>query len=281
MRPSQNRLGIVIGIAIVAVCAAAYYFHARSHSEGEVFTSSSDSEIVNVPEHRQNNANDGAPTNNSKGPASLPALVLTGTIAANDPARGYAFIRTASETAKLFSVDGEVAPRTTLRAVYGDRVVLSTDGFAWTLHLSDGASADKLGPKAIASQATRLSDVSSDQFEVMNRLFHLQSEYEDGIHRGFRLSPGANDQAFAKLGLLPGDIAIAINGQPLEDSQRGVTDIARLIDSPQIRMTIVRHGSARNITLRNLAALAAQDEASLTGTVDGGVIVTPFAQSPL
>ena len=47
-----------------------------------------------------------------------------------------------------------------------------------------------------------------------------QPVFAGGKMRGFRVYPGANRQAFARLGLRAGDLVTAINGTPLDDQDR-------------------------------------------------------------
>ena len=56
--------------------------------------------------------------------------------------------------------------------------------------------------------------------------------------RGFRVYPGANRQAFARLGLRAGDLVTAINGTPLDDKDRAQEIFGTLNSSTDARVTV-------------------------------------------
>jgi general secretion pathway protein C len=77
--------------------------------------------------------------------------------------------------------------------------------------------------------------------------------------RGFRVYPGRNRLAFARLGLRPGDQVVAINGTPLDDQDRGQAILNTLGTSPDARVTVIRNGQQQDLTL-NIAQVAQEAE---------------------
>ncbi len=85
-----------------------------------------------------------------------------------------------------------------------------------------------------------------------------------GKLRGFRAYPGRNRAIFNTLGLKPGDLVTAINGQPLDDPQHSQEVINTLQSSNTVSLTIERGGNRQDITL-NIAQVAAEATRDLEG----------------
>ena len=85
-----------------------------------------------------------------------------------------------------------------------------------------------------------------------------------GKLRGFRAYPGKNRQIFNKLGLKPGDLVTAINGQQLDDPQHSQEVFNTIQSSNTVTVTIERGGQKQDISL-NIAQVAAQATKDLEG----------------
>jgi hypothetical protein len=97
-----------------------------------------------------------------------------------------------------------------------------------------------------------------------------------GKLRGFRAYPGRNRAIFNKLGLKPGDLVTAINGQALDDPQRSQEVFNTIQTSDHVTVTLERGGQKQDLTL-NIAQVAAQatkelepDPSSPSGPQTGG-----------
>ncbi len=77
-----------------------------------------------------------------------------------------------------------------------------------------------------------------------------------GKLRGFRAYPGRNRAIFNKLGLKPGDLVTAINGQALDDPQHSQEVFNTIQTSDRVTVTIERSGQKQDISL-NIAQVAA------------------------
>jgi hypothetical protein len=76
----------------------------------------------------------------------------------------------------------------------------------------------------------------------------------DGKVHGFRLLPGRDSEAFARLGFHPGDLLTAINGasvaEPARFSLLQFTEMVRVLSSPgDVRVTILRNGQPEDLML--------------------------------
>ena len=66
----------------------------------------------------------------------------------------------------------------------------------------------------------RMRKLVNDDPGVIGQVLRPQPVFAGGKMRGFRVYPGANRQAFARMGLRAGDLVTAINGTPLDDKDR-------------------------------------------------------------
>lgn len=78
------------------------------------------------------------------------------------------------------------------------------------------------------------------------------------VYRGDRLEaievfPGAGSNAFAMMGLLPGDRITAIDGQALSDAARGIATLRRLSAGEALQVTVDRAGGRQVLALDGLA----------------------------
>jgi general secretion pathway protein C len=87
--------------------------------------------------------------------------------------------------------------------------------------------------------------------------------------KGFRVYPGRNRLAFARLGLRAGDEVIAINGTPLDDQDRGQAILNTLGASSEAHVTVIRNNQQQELTL-NIAQVAQEAETGLQPGGGGG-----------
>ena len=163
----------------------------------------------------------------SNAPLSSANLVLAGTIATENPKKGIAIISDGGPS-KVFSV-GENVNGASLYSVYLDHVILDRGGNLETLLLPRLLAG---GPRTAAPRRRRRRRAPPQAVENITRLVQQDPGLLDqvmrtvpsydnaaGKLRGFRAYPGRNRAIFNELGLKPGDLVTAINGQPLDDPQ--------------------------------------------------------------
>ena len=207
-----------------------------------------------------------APTQDaSTAPTTQMNLVLAGTWASEDPAKGFAFIGESANAARMYGVGKSVRQGTVLHAVYADRVILDTSGKLEALllpRLSSGTLAAQFSrpaPKPQTNQFTenlrRMAETNPSAFAEIVR---PQPVFANGVQRGYRVYPGRNRQQFAKLGLQPGDLVLAINGTPLDDPQRGMEVFNTMGASDRVTITVERNGQPQELSL-NTAQMTVPD----------------------
>jgi general secretion pathway protein C len=205
-------------------------------------------------------------------PTNIP-LVLTGIIAGNDPLSGLAILGPTAQTAKVHAVGDAVEGGVKLHSVYTDRVIIDRNGQLESLALPHQASSSAPAPSAAALPTQspvveRMRKALTEQPGLLADLLHPQAVMDGDKVKGFRLFPGRNRLAFARLGLRPGDEVVAINGTPLDDQERGQAILNTLPSSSEARVTIIRNNQQQELVL-NIAQVA-QEAESATGLGPGG-----------
>jgi len=224
----------------------------------------------------QNTGGDGA-----NAPPTNAPLVLAGLLATSDPKEGMAIIGESAATAKVVPVGKPVPGGAMLHSVYTDRAVLDRNGALESLMLprrSTGGLAPAPPPVAAAgndASLERMRKLVSDDPGVIGQVLRPQPVFAGGKMKGFRVYPGSNRQAFARIGLRAGDLVTAINGTPLDDKDRAQEIFSTLNSSTDARVSITRNGRQQELVL-NMAQIASEAE-QLGGNGDGNI---PVDQSP-
>ena len=135
------------------------------------------------------------------------------------------------------------------------------------------AAAARQGNEAMLD---RMRKLVNDDPGVIGQVMRPQPVFAGGKMRGFRVYPGANRQAFARMGLRAGDLVTAINGTPLDDKDRAQEIFGTLNSSTDARVTITRANRQQELVL-NIAQIAA--EAEQLGAGGDGMI--PMEQAPV
>jgi general secretion pathway protein C len=204
----------------------------------------------------------------SNAPETSMPLVLTGIIAGNDPQNGLAILGPNTQSAKVYAVGDNVPGGAKLHSVYSDRVVIDRNGQLESLALPHQTAASGPPPSTAAlpadnSSIERMRRMISEQPGLLTDVMRPQPVMDHGRMNGFRVCPGRNRMAFARLGLRPGDQVTAINGTPLDDRDRSDQILHTLTSSSEARVTVIRNGQTQDLTL-NIAQVA-QEAESLAG----------------
>jgi general secretion pathway protein C len=211
-------------------------------------------------------------------PLSSANLVLAGTIATEDPKHGVAIISDGGPS-KVYSV-GQNVNGATLHSVYLDHVILDRGGTLETLLLPRQLAGDRnrppspvrrigADPRTVAAVDNIRRMVQQDP-GLLDQVMRTVPSYDNaaGKLRGFRAYPGRNRAIFNKLGLKPGDLVTAINGQALDDPQRSQEVFNTIQTSDHVTVTLERGGQKQDITL-NIAQVASEATKDLEGETGG------------
>ena len=135
---------------------------------------------------------------------SIP-LVLTGTIAGNDPRSGLAILGQTAQTAQVHAVGDSVPGGAKLHSVYSDRVVIDRDGQLESLTLPRQLNAGNAPPPSSAalqgdnSSIERMRRMISEQPGLLADVMRPQPVMDHGRMNGFRVYPGRDRMAFMRL----------------------------------------------------------------------------------
>jgi general secretion pathway protein C len=206
-------------------------------------------------------------------PLSSANLVLAGTIATQDPKRGIAIISDGGPS-KVYSI-GDNVNGASLYSVYLDHVILDRAGTLETLILPRLLAGSRAAPRVsrrigadprTAEAVDNVRRMVQQDPGILDQVMRTVPSYDNaaGKLRGFRAYPGRNRAIFNKLGLQPGDLVTAINGQALDDPQHSQEVFNTIQSSTTVAVTVERGGQKQEITL-NIAQVAAEATRDLEG----------------
>ena len=219
-------------------------------------------------------------------PSSMP-LVLVGLLATEDPEQGMAIIGENSQQAKVVSVGQQVPGGAQLHSVYTDRAIIDRNGALESVYLprrtDGGVGRAPPPPPPVAANSNdamveRMRKLVSDDPGMISQVIRPQPVFAGGKMRGFRVYPGANRQAFARMGLRPGDLVTAINGTPLDEKDRAQEIFGTLSSSTDARVSVTRNGRQQELVL-NIAQVAAEAE-QVGAPEDGNIPVDQGVVEP-
>jgi general secretion pathway protein C len=202
----------------------------------------------------------------SSAPATTANLALTGTLAGREPEHGWAIIGASGQSARVYATGSSLPGGAKLFAVYPDRVILDRNGSRESLvlpRLSGGAGG--MAPRVANAPSANLPGGNSladnvRQLLVQNPqaggdLLRPQPVFSGGSLRGYRVYPGRNRAQFARLGLQPGDLVMAVNGAALDDPNRGLEILRGVGQGSAVTLTVERGGQQQQITIDPVAAV--------------------------
>ena len=201
----------------------------------------------------------GAPVLGSAPPTTLP-LKLEG-VWADASGRGYAIIAANNSPAKVYAQGAALPYGASLQRVLTDGVLLDTSAGAQSLALikhaggADNADAEP----AILANAPRPPGMHAPLPEPagaplprgplqVGDIANGMPIERQGRLAGYVLSPGANAQAFARLGLRPGDVLVSINGQPLGDAALSSVQLREALQQGNAQIVVERNGQTINLS---------------------------------
>jgi general secretion pathway protein C len=198
-------------------------------------------------------------------PPTQANLVLTAVFASPDPSKGLAIIGESAQSARVFAVGGAVQSGVRLHQVHPDRVILDRGGRLEALSLpkrnSGALVINRPPPPPQQNQfVSNLRQMAETNPSAFAEIIRPQPVFANGVQRGYRVYPGRNRTQFSKLGLVPGDLVMSINGTPLDDPQRSMEIFNTMGSSDRVTVTVERNGQSQELTL-NMAQLTLPDPA--------------------
>lgn len=191
-------------------------------------------------------------------------LELKGVIATGVSEQARAIISTDDDGDKDYAVGDEIASGAELRAVHADRVILERRGELETLHLpymeenglefttgpdENGETQDVDDEVEVPDEVAGLRDDIRENPQKITEIIRPAPYEEDGEMIGFRVFPGQMRDEFQALGLRPGDVITAVNGQALDSPGAAMQLLDELEDATSVQLTILRDDAETSIEI--------------------------------
>ncbi len=195
-------------------------------------------------------------------------LKLTGVVATkNKPEQGTAIIES-NGVEQVYGVDEQIeGTNASLKQVLEDRVLLQVSGRFETLML-DGLEYQQLSAENAAfnegiqevqampepmEYGPAQQDIAAMRREMLAepaKLFdyiRITPRHRNGQMYGYALTPGKDPELFARMGLMPNDVAIEINGVRLDDMQQAYGLINELREAKEASIKVERDGEIKDV----------------------------------
>lgn len=184
-------------------------------------------------------------------------LKLIGILAGSRADESRALIAQQGSTEKSYAIGDDIVRGVTLQAIFPDRVILARDGLMETLRLDplSGAGSAYMAPAQGSSNengAVPLSQARQEMLQDPNKAsdyIRVQPNNPGGLLHGYRVYPGKNVSTFANAGLRPGDLVTAVNGTPLDDTQKALQMLNELSRAGSVSLTVDRGGQTQTINV--------------------------------
>jgi general secretion pathway protein C len=199
-------------------------------------------------------------------PTTSMAMVLAGTIASEDPRKGFALIGDSAASARVYAVGSTLPSGVRLHEVYRDRVIIDRGGVLEALLLPRNAPLLGAPPRTTAATGPQnplqaAQEALQRNPDALSEIVRAQpvGDLGAGKIRGVRVFPGRNMAAFSKLGLRAGDLVTSVNGTPLDDPNRALEIFGTLQSVPEARVGVIRNGRPAEIMV-NMTEVTRQVE---------------------
>lgn len=196
-----------------------------------------------------------APVGNGPVQATSVPLVLAGTLAGADPARGFAIIGETAAAARLYAAGATLPVGVRLLEVYPEHVILDRNGVRESLSLPRQMLAGNGAPRPVSAVpveppiAENVQRLIAQEPALIGQVLRPQPIFANGQLRGYRLYPGTDRTRFAHLGLQPGDLITQVNNVPISDPQHGMDILKTLGTASSATVTIERNGASQQLTI--------------------------------
>ncbi len=183
-------------------------------------------------------------------------LTLTGLLASTTPDRSIAIILNGGDEQGYGEGDIVNGTQATISSILADRVILDNQGQSETLML-DGEEFKPLGqqttPESQESTAPPLSTLRDNLAKDPGKLLdyiNISPVMADNKLKGYRINPGKDVAFFHRIGLLPNDLAVSINGYDLRDNGQAMQIMQQLSSMSEMNLTVERNGQQQDIYIR-------------------------------
>ena len=187
-------------------------------------------------------------------PKSRLNVVLVGVVTSSEQNKSLAVIANRGKQATYGIGEVIAGTRAKLVQVHADRVIVDNSGRDETVML-EGIKYSKSSetnerhsrpkqsePKVSSDSLAKIRDEIRRDAKQIFQYVRMSQVKKEGLVIGYRLSPGKDKALFDSVGLKSGDIAIAINGQALQDPAAMGEVFRSLSQLTELTLTVERDG---------------------------------------
>lgn len=255
----RRRWGAVVGAVAVFVTVTAlwvdrFYPFERWANQTLHPPASAPKPVVNIPDTGAINVVQPLPigTDSSVSKVPLP-LILTGTRLGRNSREGYADIGVNALSPQTYRAGAILANGARLEEIYADSVVLVRKEQRTRLYIVGHAPPADAQPvvaslMTVGGTAPVPAAVANSRDALVDAM-RISPVYDGDTFRALELYPNAQSDAFARLGLEPGDRVTAIEGVALKDSRAAIAELRRLTSGASLNVTIERGGKSQTLSL--------------------------------
>ncbi|WP_263079718.1 type II secretion system protein GspC [Endozoicomonas sp. Mp262] len=184
-------------------------------------------------------------------PVSRLAARITGIVASSEPSHSLAIIKVGGSDKTYHIGETLKGTRAKVHEIYPDRVILLNGEQFESLLMYPDEAGKKPRPvaryqsKSVKQAIARVRSNPASLSEIVS----ISPMRKNGELQGYRINPTGNPALFKKLGLKPGDLAVAINGHDLTDQSQAMKILTSLPELNQISLTVEREGQQYQIDI--------------------------------
>jgi len=181
-------------------------------------------------------------------------LVLTATRLGRNAQEGYADIGVNALSPQTYRAGALLANGAHLEGIYADYVVLERNGRRTPLYvLGHAGPGPTRSPTSNAlltvggtvPRATAVADNHDPLFEIMR----VAPIYDEDTLRALEVYGSEHSDAFARLGLQPGDRITSIDGAELTSTGEALSQLRQITEGASLSVTIERSGKRQTLSL--------------------------------
>jgi type II secretion system protein C len=184
------------------------------------------------------------------------ALLLVGTQVGAHPTESLAFLGVDRRNPQTYAVGALLANGARITAIAADHIILARDGKSMRLDISRERTLAKVdqpmrnGTLDVVGGPPARMPVLQSSIEAVTEVIRPSPVFdESGRFIAYRLQPGAEAAAFARLGLVPGDRLVSVDGMALADVAQAAQALQSLAGGSALAVTVLRGGQAVSLRL--------------------------------
>ena len=179
-------------------------------------------------------------------------LHLVATTPGRNPSEGTAQIGTNRETPQTYVAGAILVNGARLAEIHSDHVVLERGTNRASLFLASAGIARPQGSADLATVPAMPKEAARPELlgvDSLGEVIRSMAYYENDMLHGLQVFPGRQSGTFARLGLKPADVIVAIDAVAVTDAQNAIEYLQALTQGAAISVRVRRDGTNRTLSL--------------------------------